>query len=115
MENKLLIHALWMALGLLATGCSGPQRYLARGNTALADSRYEDATLNYRKAIQKDPRLAAAFRGLAVAQIHCGERVAALSSFERAIELSPSDDALRSEYTDAVLSVYLAGSKRSQT
>ena len=52
------------ALGSPATGCSGPQRYLARGNTALADSRYEDATLNYRKAIQKDPRLAAAFRGL---------------------------------------------------
>lgn len=98
-------------LGLLA-GCLRPMDYLRRGDEALAKGKYAEATLNYRKAVQKDPRLAAAFQRLGQSEFKQNQYAEALANYERALRLKGDDDAVRAEYADVALSTYLANPSR---
>src|SRR5215470_3028111 len=97
---------------LLIASCSRPQDYLERGNKALANGDFNEASLNYRKAIQKNPQYAEAFRALGVCELRRGNSGDAVRNLERALQLRPTDDSLRVEYTDAALTVYLASADR---
>ncbi len=67
---RTFLCALLIALTALA-GCSNPekakQQYLLRGENYLKESRYQEASIEFRNAIQIDERFAAAHWGLALA------------------------------------------------
>ena len=83
-----------------------------RGDRALAKGQYEEASLNYRRAIQRNPQFAEAYRKLAAVEFRQGQFSGALATFERAAQLKLDDDAIRADLADAVLTLYLADSRR---
>jgi tetratricopeptide (TPR) repeat protein len=110
--RRICVFSSCVAWAVLSIGCSGPQDLLERGNQAFAKGQYEEASLNYRKAIQKNPQFAEAYWKLGTVEFRQGQFGGALASLERAVQLKPVDDAIRAELADAVLTLYLAGPGR---
>src|SRR5579864_6777526 len=57
-----------LCLALLLSGCGrSATQYIARGNQFFESGKYEEAVLNYRNAIKKDPKSGEAYYRLALA------------------------------------------------
>jgi tetratricopeptide (TPR) repeat protein len=99
---------------LLAIGpsCSRPNHYVERGNKFFDAGKYQDAALNYRKAIQKNPKFAEAYYRLAVAEDKQGNPAAAYDALLRAVDLSPGDDRFKTALADFTLNAYLVDKRR---
>ena len=102
-------------LFVFTTGCSSAADYLSRGDKAFARRNYAEASLNYRKAIQKEPSLVEAIQRLGQCQFKQNEYVQALASYERALRLRPGDDSIRAEYANAAISAYLTDPGRPKS
>ncbi len=108
--------SLWIAgFWLLLSGCGTPEQYLQKGKKAAAAGHQTEAVLDFRKAIQKNPQYAEAFRQLAESQILLGDLAGAVASLERALQLNPGDDTLRTRVADVALTLYLADPQRPRT
>ncbi len=95
-------------------GCSrGAQHYLDKGNRFFADSKYDDANLQYRKAISKNPKSAEAHYRLALSETKLGRLANAFQELGQAVQLRPDSAEYRVQLADMALSVYDAnrGSK----
>ncbi len=101
-----------LTLLLLAACSGGPERSLERGKALFAEGKFEDAAIEYRKAMQKNPQSGAAFYGLAQASLKLGRLQDAYPALVRANELMPADAAIRIELAEATLSGYLASPDR---
>jgi tetratricopeptide (TPR) repeat protein len=109
---------IWICVVLLAaaSGCrSTKQDYLARGNKLLAAGKYEDASLNYRKAILKDDAYGEAYYGLALTAIKLDDGRRAYEALLRAVELLPENVDAKEKLADIALSYYLADSSHPQS
>jgi len=85
-----------LAIGLL--GCKtdpkvAAQEAFERGNQQLAREKYPEAIIEYRRAVQADPRMGPARLQLARAYASTGDGPNALREYARAAELMPEDDA----------------------
>ncbi|HEX8097909.1 MAG TPA: tetratricopeptide repeat protein [Pyrinomonadaceae bacterium] len=107
------MSALLLAATLLASGCTNKEaakaNYLKRGETYLKDKKYQEATIEFRNAIQIDDRLAAAHWGLAQAYEKLERFQEAFDELKRVAELDSNNlDALA-----RLGNFYLAASKTS--
>lgn len=97
-----------MLLALSAGGCSrSPGYYLAKGNAQFAAHKYEDASLNYLNAIQKDARFGEAYYQLALAEFQLRRPAAAYQSLLRAVELLPARTDAKVKLADISLAAYM--------
>jgi len=103
------------AAAIFAVGCAGPRDYLQRGNKAFAGGNYAEASLDFQKAIQKDPQFGEAFHRLALSELKQNQRMEAITNFERALQLKPGDDSIRAEFADAALAAYLIDRSRPKS
>jgi tetratricopeptide (TPR) repeat protein len=101
-----------ICLLVIGSSCNRPSRYLERGNKFFDADKYQDAVLNYRKAIQKDPRFGEAYYRLAVAEDKLNDPAAAYDALFRAVELSPGDDKFKTALADFSLTAYLTDKRR---
>src|SRR5258708_38196420 len=68
MRRQTILIACWCLL--LAVSCRrSPQRYLEKANQYFDGGKYDDAALNYRKAIQKDAAFGEAFYRLGLTEL----------------------------------------------
>lgn len=87
-----------LATGLVSlVGCKtdpkvAAQRAFERGNQQLAQQKYPEAIIEYRRAVQSDPRMGPARLQLAHAYASTGDGPNALREYARAAELMPEDD-----------------------
>lgn len=69
LTNNIRFFCLLLAAVVFLAGCSNPEKakaeHVARGEAYLKDSKYQEASLEFRNAIQIDDKLAAAHWGLA--------------------------------------------------
>ena len=83
-----------LAIGFAACS-SDPQadalEYLEKGNQQVARKQYPEAIIEYRRAVQADPRLGQARLQLAFAYAASGDGVNALREYVRAADLLPED------------------------
>lgn len=97
----------YLALALLAVGlvsCNRDpnylkQKYLESGNKYYDASRYKEASIMYRKAIDKDRKFGVAYYKLALTNLKQGSVASAVPALRRAVELIPvgtkeSDDSI---------------------
>src|SRR2546423_10261511 len=63
--------------------------YLEKGNTLFAQGQYAEASLNYRKALQKDPKSGEAYYRVALSAIKQNQGSEAYQSLLQAVRLSP--------------------------
>src|SRR5579859_2497394 len=82
-------------------GCTrSPQYYVDKGNRLYSEGQYEDAALNYRNGIKKDPDFAEAHYRLARAEVKRGNGSEAFNEFRRAVALAPDRDDFRVDLAD---------------
>ena len=77
--------------------------HLASGNTYLAKKQYNEAIIEYRVAVQKEPNLARARLNLARAYSSSGEFANAFPEYLRAGDLLPDDLDVQAEVGNALL------------
>lgn len=94
---------------VLSSSCSrSPSYYVDRGNGFFASKNYEEAEIQYRKALQQDPKLAEAYYRLGLVEIERGEAFAAFAALNHATELDPQNWETKAKLGDLCISVMIA-------
>jgi tetratricopeptide (TPR) repeat protein len=113
--NRVVSVSILVASLAASWGCGLTKRgYLAKGNTLYAAGKYDDASLNYRKAIQKDPNFADAYYHLGLTATKSNQALLAYEALLHAVQLSPGNMDAKEKLGDVCLSFYLADPKHPQ-
>jgi tetratricopeptide (TPR) repeat protein len=82
-----------LAIGLIGlAGCgSNPKTYIDRGNKFYDAGKYDDAGLQYQRAIQKDANSTDAYYRLSLVELKRGQVAEAYKDLQRAVEISPDN------------------------
>jgi tetratricopeptide (TPR) repeat protein len=97
------------------SGCSASKlSYLARGNKLFAAGKYEEASLNYRAAIQKDAAFGEAYYRVGLTAMKLNQVRDAYSALFRAVQLLPGNVEAKKNFADVSLGIYLADSSHPQ-
>src|SRR5262249_21883101 len=100
-ERRVGSTCVLVAVGLLAlTACSrdptkAAQRYVASGDAYASAGKYAEAIIQYRNAIQNDPRSSDARLKLAETSFRVGDGATALEQYIRTADLRPDDVAVQ--------------------
>ena len=105
-----------IAVAALCLSCvRSASTYITRGNQFYQRGKFEDASLNYRKAIRQDPNLAEGYYRLALSLLKENKSEEVLPNLTRAQELSPNNIAAKETLADLLLSLYLNTPSRPKT
>jgi tetratricopeptide (TPR) repeat protein len=110
LSGRLAIIVLPWMLGL--AGCRSAYNYFEKGNSAVAHGKFEEATLDYHAAIQKDPSFGDAYYRAGLAELKQNKVAKALEDLESAVRLLPASDAAKTELTNLLLGAYVGDPKR---
>jgi tetratricopeptide (TPR) repeat protein len=99
-------------LGILVLGaCTDAEtqktRLVEAGNKYFESGKYKEASIIYRKAIQKDARYGEAYYRLGLTELKLGRIADALRWLRRASELQPNNDDAHSQLADLYMGVYV--------
>jgi tetratricopeptide (TPR) repeat protein len=107
---RALLAVLLACLVLLAAGCSNPEKskaeHVARGEAFLKERRWQEASLEFRNAIQIDDNLAPAHWGLAQAYEQLGRGSEYIEELQRTVKLDPANVAARLRLANGYLAAY---------
>ncbi len=113
--KRVVCVCIFVALLAATLGCGvTKEAYLAKGNVLFAAGKYEDASLNFRKAIQKDPAFGEAYYRLGLAAVKLEQGKLAYDSLLRAVQLLPASREAKEQFADVCLSFYLADPSHPQ-
>ena len=102
-----------LCLMLSLVGCSrSPQVYVEMGNKFAAEHKYKDASIQYRKALQKNPNFGEAAYRLALSELEQHNAREGYRLLERAVELMPDNQEAKVKLADLALSIYWTDSRR---
>jgi tetratricopeptide (TPR) repeat protein len=96
-----------LPLLLLLGGCRSAANYLEKGNAAFHRGQFEEASLNYRKAVQKDSSFGEAYYRAALAELKLNKAAEALQDLKQAVRLMPDNQPAREELTNLMLGAYI--------
>jgi tetratricopeptide (TPR) repeat protein len=101
----------WVATVVLGVVClfgcgKSARQYLDRGNQLFAAGKYDDATLNYRNAIKKNPQLGEAYYRLGLAVLKQGKAAEAYDALSRAVTIDPKNNPAKVDFANFCLAVY---------
>jgi tetratricopeptide (TPR) repeat protein len=100
--------ALCAVLAICAAGCSrSAQQYIDRGNQGFAAGKYEDAALNYRNALKKEPGSGEAYYRLALTMLKQNKAGDAYQMLIQAVTLSPKNTAAKVQLASLSLTGYV--------
>src|SRR5258708_27993383 len=119
MKKAVNLCVVVVAFGSLFACITSKQSYVSKGNKLYDSGKYDDASLNYRKAMQKDPNFGEAYYRLglsaiklsAIDQNHARE---AYDSLFRAVQLLRDRTEVVEKFADICLSFYLADPSHPQ-
>jgi tetratricopeptide (TPR) repeat protein len=104
------LAVLLACLVLLAAGCSNPEKakaeHVARGEAFLKERRWQEASLEFRNAIQIDDNLAAAHWGLAQAYEQLGRGSEYIEELQRTVKLDPANVIARVRLANGYLAAF---------
>ena len=95
------------AVLFLASCGSSSKKYIQKGNDADAGGHFEEATLNYRKAIQKDAASSEAYYRLGLTELKRGRVGQSLEALQRAADLAPDNPEPKAQVAELLLAAYL--------
>jgi tetratricopeptide (TPR) repeat protein len=80
----------------LVTACSNDpatlrKKYLDSGNKYFSNGKFKEASIMYRRALQKDMRFGEAYYRLGLSELKLGRPVDAMRALQRAVELDPKN------------------------
>ncbi len=120
-RNVLMRYKLFLILPLLAVllACSrdpeaAKQRLIETGNKYFNNGKYKEASIIYRRAIQKDRRFGEAYYHLGLAALKLGRVRQATRALRRATELQPDNEDAYAQLCDLYLLIYLANPAKNE-
>jgi len=99
---------------LAITACATKRGYVEKGNTLVEQGKYEDAVINYRKAIQKDPNYGEAYYRLGLAAIKRNDYIEAYNALFRASQLLSNNIEVKEKFAGFCFDYYLKDPRRPQ-
>jgi tetratricopeptide (TPR) repeat protein len=96
-----------IAFGVGTACIATKQSYVSKGNKLYDAGKYADASLNYRKALQKDPGFGEAYYRLGLSAIKQNQAREAYNALYRAVQLLPNRTDVTEKFADVCLSFYL--------
>ncbi len=107
-------RARWLtAVVVLASACSRtPQRYLEQANQLYGAGRLEEASLNYRKAIQMSAQFGEAYYRLGLCEVKRERYLEAFAALRQAVQLMPGSEKSRVALGNLCLNGYVASPER---
>lgn len=99
-------------LVLLVWSCRGPEAYIQRGNDCAQRGKLDEAVLNYRKALQKNPKAGEAFYRLGIVLSKQGNVSGAWQAYNAATTLLPRRQDVRIKLADLAYAIYVADPSR---
>jgi tetratricopeptide (TPR) repeat protein len=112
-SNRLSVAFGVLLLALLSCGIvSSKERLLETGNKYFEEGKYNEASIVYRKAIQKDPLFGEAYYRLGLDELKQGRFGEALHALRRASELQPENNDAHAKLGDLYLTIYLSDRER---
>src|SRR5918997_5707942 len=104
------LAVLLACLVALAAACSNPEKakaeHVARGEAFLKERRWQEASLEFRNALQIDDNLAAAHWGLAQAYEQLGRSSEYVEELQRTVKLDPNNIQARLKLANGYLYAY---------
>src|SRR5262249_3861342 len=101
------------AILLGALSCArSPQVYVEKGNKLAGDHKYQDASIQYRKALQKDPLFGEAVYRLALIELETHNALEAYRLLCREVELMPYNQDAKVKLADLALVLFSANPQR---
>ena len=98
---------------LISPACTTtPQAYLDRGNKFFSEGKFEDAAINFRKAVQKDPKFGDGYYKLAQASLRQRKIADGYQAMTRAVELLPDNREVQVSLADLCVQLYQADQRR---
>lgn len=101
---------------LMVVACGSPEtqkkRLLEAGNKYFKEGKFKEASIIYRKALQKDARYGEGYYRLGLSELRMGRYGEALRALQRASELQPENEDAHSRLGDLYLSIYLSDKNR---
>ena len=107
-------------LMLMAAGCSfspdaAKRRYLETGNKYFKNEKYREASIMYRRAIQKDLKFGEAYYRLGLTELQMRRYREAVRALQRSMELDPKNTDAHSRLADFFMMAYSLDPRRPQT
>ena len=103
-------------LPLILASCDlavrSPLQVTEKGREFYAQRKYADASLQFRKAIQKDSRFSSAFLGLGLSELRQGHWEPAFDALNQAVLWGPNDVEPKIQLADLCIMAYLADRNR---
>ena len=98
-----------MVVAIALTGCGrNPTAYVGRGNRYLAEKKYDDAMLQYRKAVQLDRKNGEAYYGMGLLELQRGDIIQGYEFLTLATQFSPQRREAAVALGDLTWSIYTA-------
>jgi tetratricopeptide (TPR) repeat protein len=99
----------------LCSACSrSAEYYLKKGNELYAAGKSAEASINYRRAIQQNPKLGEPYYKLGLTQLKLQNMRGAFEALGRAVQLSPDREDFKVAYGDLCLAGYISNPARPQ-
>src|SRR6266496_5958771 len=100
-----------IVLGALSCGHS-PQVYVEIGNKYAAEHKYQDASIQYRKALQKDPKFGEAVYQLALSELEQQNGREGHNLLTRAVDLMPDNQEAKVKLADLNFAIFTTDPRR---
>jgi tetratricopeptide (TPR) repeat protein len=111
-RTRSLAFPVVLAAGIIVSCRQSPQQYVDRGNTFFNAGKYEDAIINYKKAIQRDPKFGEGHFRLGLAENKTGKARDAYAALTTAANLLPDRADVTVALGDFLLFAYLRDKSR---
>lgn len=116
---RLIKLILVLTLALFAASCNrdpkvARQKFLDSGNRYFNNGKYKEASIMYRRSLQKDMRFGEAYYRLGLCELRLGRPVEAIGALRRAIELQPENQDAAARLAELFLAAYSGNPNRPQ-
>jgi tetratricopeptide (TPR) repeat protein len=101
-----------LSAGIMVSCRQSPQQYVDRGNTFFTAGKYDDAIINYKKAIQRDPKFGEGYYRLGLAELKTGKGREAYAALNSASTLLPDRADVKVSLADLLLVGYFGNKNR---
>src|SRR5579864_6609856 len=98
--------------GILASCRRSPQEYVAKGNEFFNAGKYDEAILNYKKAIQRDAKFGEGYYGVGLAELKTGKSREAYAALTNANTFLPDRADVKVTFADLLFISYLSNKSR---
>ena len=113
MARMILIAMLPMLGAAISVSCrQTPQQYVSKGNAFYEAGKYDDAIINYKKAIQRDAKFGEGYYRLSLAELKTGHTREAYGTLTTASTLLPNRTDVKVTLADLLLAGYFGNKSR---